>query len=131
MGEQVGLARKLSEVAALVNTPLAVVASCPLSVAERVHLDRRMSTLEPIGVEFVPIITPAAEVSAVAELPDNAVSAEVIEVEEESDTDESPQADKQREPVDQVIERIMAPKPVEVRLLGPSQPSKDWGPTRR
>lgn len=119
MGEQVELAHNLSKVAALVNTPLAVVASCPLAVAERVHLDRRMSTLEPIGVEFVPMITPAAEVSAVAELLDNAVSPEVIEVEEESISDESPKVDEQREPADQVIERIMAPKPVEVRLLGP------------
>ena len=119
MGEHVELAHKLSEVAALMNTPLAVVASCPLTVAERVHLDRRMSTLEPIGVEFVPIITPAAEVSAVAELLDNAVSPEVIEAEEEADSDESPKVDAQREPADHVIERIMAPKPVEIRLLGP------------
>lgn len=111
-------ARKLSEAAALVNSPLAVVAACPLAVAERVHLGPRKSTLEPIGVDFVPILTPVAEAKVVDNLLENAVGAEVIEV-EPSRQDEVLESDPGREPVSAVIERVMAPKPIEVRLLCP------------
>lgn len=115
-GDNAELARELSEAASLVNSPLAVIAACPLAVAERVHLDPRNSTLEPMGVDFVPILTPAAEAEAVADLLDAADSAEVIEVEDEA-IEVASAVDPGREPVEAVIERIMAQKPIEVRLL--------------
>lgn len=116
LGDNAEVARKLSEAATLVNSPLAVVAACPLAVAERVHLDFRRSTLEPIGVDFVPILTPVAEAEVVAELLDNADSSEVLEIEDRSNeaaVDPAPD----RESASAVIERIMAPRPIEVRLL--------------
>lgn len=116
--EHAEAARKLSEAAALVNSPLAVVAACPLAVAERIHLDPRKSTLEPIGVDFVPSLTPAAEAEVVSELLENAASSEAIEAEDEP-SDEVVEPDPEREPVSAVIERVMAPKPIEVRLLCP------------
>ncbi len=111
-------ARQLSEAAALVNSPLAVVAAGPLAVAERIHLDPRKSTLEPIGVEFVPILTPPAEAELVGELLENAASAEAIDV-EPNRPDEVLEPDPDRESVSALIERVMAPKPIEVRLLCP------------
>ena len=116
LGDNVEVARKLSEAAALVNTPLAVVAACPLAVAERIHLDPRGSTLEPIGVDFVPILTPVAEAEVVAELLDNAGSSEVLEIEDKPN-DVGADLDPDREPASAVIERILAPRPIEVRLL--------------
>lgn len=116
LGEHVEAARKLSEAATLVNSPLAVVAACPLAVAERVHLDARGSTLEPIGVDFVPLLTPRAEAEAVAELLENADSSEVIEIEGKPN-EVAADLDPDREPASAVIERILAPKPIEVRLL--------------
>lgn len=116
LGDSADLARRLGEVATLVNSPLAVVAACPLAVAERVHLDSRKSTLEPIGVDFVPILTPVAEAEVVAELLDNAVSAEVVETADEA-KELVHDPDPDREPASAVIERIMSPKPIEVRLL--------------
>ena len=116
LGDHADAARKLSEAATLVNSPLAVIAGCPLAVAERVHLDPRGSTLEPIGVDFVPILTPAAEGKLVGELLDNADSAEALEVEDES-KEVVVDPDPDRESASAVIERIMAPKPIEVRLL--------------
>lgn len=115
-GDNGELARELSEAASLVNSPLAVVAACPLPVAERVHLDARNSTLEPIGVDFAPTLTPVAEVEAVADLLEAAESDEVIEIENETIVVAS-EAEPDREPVEAVIERIMDPKPIEVRLL--------------
>ncbi len=116
LGDNAEVARKLSEVATLVNSPLAVVAACPLAVAERVHLDARGSTLEPIGVDFVPILTPGAEVEAVAELLENADSSEVLEIEDKPN-EVAADLDPDREPASAFIERVMAPKPIEVRLL--------------
>ncbi len=116
LGGNADVARKLSEAATLVNSPLAVVAACPLAVAERVHLDRRGSTLEPIGVDFVPILTPAVEAEVVAELLDNADSSEVLEIVDVTN-EAAFDLDAGREPASAVIERIMAPKPIEVRLL--------------
>ncbi len=116
LGDNADVARKLSEAATLVNSTLAVVAACPLAVAERVHLDARGSTLEPIGVGFVPILTPEAEAEVVAELLDNAGSAEVLGIEDEPD-EVAVDPEPDREPASAVIERIMAPKPIEVRLL--------------
>lgn len=116
LGDNAEVARKLSEAATLVNSPLAVVAACPLAVAERVHLDSRKSTLEPIGLDFVPILTPVAEAEVVAELLDNADRSEVLEIEDKSNevtVDPAPD----RESASAVIERIMAPMPIEVRLL--------------
>lgn len=112
----------LAEAAALVNTPLAVVAACPLSVPERVHLDPRQSTLEPIGVEFEPALTEPVEAAAVAELLDNAEHAEVMDAPEPEVV--APEPAEDREPVADLIERVMAPKPIEVRLLRP-KPSVD------
>jgi len=117
LGDNGEVARKLSEVATLVNSPLAVVAACPLAVAERVHLDARGSTLEPIGVDFVPILTPGDEAEAVAELLENADSSEVFEIEDKSNEAGAADPDPDREPASAFIERVMAPKPIEVRLL--------------
>ncbi len=108
-------ANALAEAASLVNTPLAVIAACPLSVADRVHLDPRQSTLEPIGVEFQPALTEPVEAAAVAELLDNAEHAEMIEAPGPEVV--APEPAEGREPVADLIERVMAPKPIEVRLL--------------
>lgn len=115
-------AMALAEAASLVNTPLAVVALCPLSVADRVHLDPRQSTLEPVGVEFEPALTEPVEAAAVAELLDNAEHAEVVETPEPEVV--APEPAEDREPVADLIGRVMAPKPIEVRLLRP-KPSVD------
>jgi len=116
LGDNAAVARKLSEAAALVNSPLVVIAACPLAVAERVHLDSRGSTLEPIGVDFVPILTPEAEAEVVGELLDNADSPEVLEIEDKSN-EVAVDPDPDREAASAVIERILAPKSIEVRLL--------------
>ena len=114
-GDNADAAKALSEVAALVNTPLAVVAACPLTVADRVHLDERQSTLEPIGVEFEPALTEPLEAAAVADLLDNAEHAPVIE---ESEPISVPQElNEDREAVADLIARVMAPRPIEVRLI--------------
>lgn len=116
LGDNADVALKLSEVATLVNSPLAVVAACPLAVAERVHLDARGSTLEPIGVDFAPILTSEAEAEAVAELLENADSPNVLETEVEPN-EVAVDPDPDREPASAVIERMLAPRPIEVRLL--------------
>ncbi len=120
--EEADAANALAEAAALVNTPLSVVAACPLPVADRVHLDPRRGTLEPIGVEFEPALTEPVEATAVAELLDNAEHAEVMDAPEPEVV--APEPAEGREPVADVIERVMAPKPIEVRLLRP-KPSVD------
>lgn len=113
--DNVDAAKSLSGVATLVNTPLAVVAACPLSVADRVHLHERQSTLEPIGVEFEPALTEPLEAAAVADLLDNAEHAPIIE--EREPTSVPQELDEDREAVAELIERVMTPRPIEVRLL--------------
>ena len=114
-GDNADAAKALCEVAALVNTPLAVVGACPLPVADRVHLDERQSTLEPTGVEFEPALTEPPEAAAVADLLDNAEHAPIIE--EREPTSVPQELDEDREAVADLIERVMTPRPIEVRLL--------------
>ena len=114
-GDNTDAARTLCEVATLVNTPLTIVAACPLPVGERVHLNERQSTLEPAGIEFEHALTPAPEATAVADLLDNADHAPVAG--EPAPAAVPQQVDDDREPVSELIERVMASKPIEVRLL--------------
>ncbi|MEZ5233409.1 MAG: hypothetical protein R2749_11990 [Acidimicrobiales bacterium] len=55
--DQAGVGRQVAEVAALVNTPVAIIAAALLPTGCRVHLTRDRATLEPFGIDFTPAIT--------------------------------------------------------------------------
>ncbi len=113
-------ARRLAEVAALVYTPLAVVAAAPIADAALIHLHHEIATLEREGVEFIPAITESAETAVIGELLNNAASIRVLSASEpeavETDEPETPHPDE-HETVDELIARVLEPKPIEVRLL--------------
>ncbi len=109
------LARQLAEVAALTNTPLAVLAATPLADAERVHLHADSAILEPAGIEFTPAITELAEAEVVTELLDNAALAATVPAEKPKPADSGGEA----EAVETVIARITDPQPIEVKILVP------------
>ena len=114
------LARDLTAKAHKVNTPLAVLAASALPDAERIHLDPKLATLEPAGVDFVPIITEPAEAAAITELLNNAANFETVPVEEPDVADGKADADvdcAEVESVEDVIARVTAPRPIEVKIL--------------
>jgi DNA-binding SARP family transcriptional activator len=113
------LANQLADVAALVNTPLAVIAVAPLTVPDRIHLTADCATLEPSGVDFTPAQGNPTELASIALLLDNAArpATEVQDADEPPDTtDASGEAVIE---LDAVIAQVLQPRPIEVRILTP------------
>ncbi|MEZ5278965.1 MAG: LysM peptidoglycan-binding domain-containing protein [Acidimicrobiales bacterium] len=110
------LARQLAYAAALVNAPLAVVAYAELPVAERIHFTDGDCVIEPYGLPLEPLNSPPTEAARVSELLDNAESAPV-RVAEPEQADVVSGDNEPQETVEEILERVMAPKPIEVEIL--------------
>lgn len=109
------LARQLAEVAALVNTPLAVLAVAELPGAERVHFTDDACVLEPYGLAFEPLASQPREPVLVGELLDNAETEPQAAAPNE--TEAVPPDNGELESVTDILKRVMAPRPVEVEIL--------------
>ncbi|MGE0138519.1 MAG: LysM peptidoglycan-binding domain-containing protein [Ilumatobacteraceae bacterium] len=121
--DQAGIARQVAEVAALVNTPVAIIAAAPLPTGCRVHLTSDRATLEPFGIDFTPAITDRGELRQIAALlgtvadPDR--SEPIAEDEAGSDVPAGTAIEVPLEDTAELIERITRKRPIEVTLLGP------------
>ena len=109
------LARQLADTASLANAPLAVVADAELPGAEQLHFADEGSVLEPFGLTFEPIASNPAEPARVSELLGNAdsESSPASDGPEES----SPIEGDEIESVEEILQRVMAPRPIEVKIL--------------
>lgn len=120
--DQAGLAQQVAEVAALVNTPVALIAAAPLATGCRVHLTSDRATLEPFGIDFTPAITDPGELRQIAALleavadPDR--SEPSAEANASGDVMAAPVSEMALEDTAELIERITRKRPIEVTLLG-------------
>lgn len=109
------IARQLADVAALVNTPLAVLAAAELPVAERAHFTDDACVLEPYGLAIEPLASQPSEPVRVGELLANAESEPQPSTDEGVEVVSPDTADAER--VEEILERVMAPRPIEVEIL--------------
>lgn len=112
------IANRLANTVQLMNAPLAIVAAGPLADAERIHLETEVSSLEPAGVAFKPIVTDVAEAGSARDLLQNAgTSAETLSGDDTQPTPDPGRNDEGWESAHDVIRRVDQPRPVEVKLL--------------
>ncbi|MCC6437901.1 MAG: LysM peptidoglycan-binding domain-containing protein [Acidimicrobiales bacterium] len=121
--DQAGVGRQVAEVAALVNTPVAIIAAALLPTGCRVHLTRDRATLEPFGIDFTPAITDFMELRQISALleavADPDLSGPVVEDPADSGVSAGTGIEAAFEGTAELIERITRKRPVEVTLLGP------------
>ena len=130
------IARQLAEVAALINTPVAVIAAAVLPVGARVHLTATAATLEPSGLDFVPALTSSDELGHLAALLGAAGDPESSAyepttvgmggsgVDAEMSADDGPETADVNDggselPVAELIATITRKRPIEVQILTP------------
>jgi hypothetical protein len=130
-----GIAQHLAPVAELAYSDLTVIAAAPMSSHHRVVIVDGIATLEPQGVDFEPITLDAEHLAATERLLRTAADTQTgpppdwvePESQEEISTAEAatePLVDAGKEApddgsgVEALIAEIMAPQPIEVRLLG-------------
>lgn len=121
---QTALARTLVDAAALINTPLAVVAAAPLGLGSRLALTATSAMLEPHGLDFVPALTSASEVSLVGSLiastADDPVSALPATPPQPVATMSPAGGEPGRAAAAEVIDRVTRKRPIEVAILTPT-----------
>lgn len=117
------LAGPLADAAALINTPMAVIATTPLPFGSRLFLTTDQATFEPTGLDFTPALTSAAETEAVATLlhsaAEDAEAAPAVERPAVLPVADALHAACPQEPVAELIARVTAKCPIEVQLLTP------------
>ncbi|GJM36928.1 MAG: LysM peptidoglycan-binding domain-containing protein [Acidimicrobiales bacterium] len=109
------VARQLGDAAALVNTPLAVLAVAELPGAEKVHFTDDGCVLEPYGLAFEPLASQPSEPVLLGELLENAETEPQAAAPDE--TEAVPPENGELESNTDIVERVMAPRPIEVGIL--------------
>lgn len=130
-----GIAQHLAPVAELAYSDLTLIAAAPMPSEHRIVIADDIATLEPQGIAFEPIALDADELAATERLLANAADTQTGPppqwTEDESDgesTANEPEPAPVAQPTsnghgestnaDALINTIMAPQPIEVRLLG-------------
>ncbi|MDY7106820.1 MAG: hypothetical protein S0880_37065 [Actinomycetota bacterium] len=109
------LARQLADTATLPNAPLVVIAAADLAAADRAHFTDDGCVLEPDGLTFEPLAAVPAEPALVAGLFENA-DAEPQPAMDDNDAGANGEPSN-GESVESILERVMAPRPIEVEIL--------------
>lgn len=111
------LADEIAELAALRNTPIALIALTPQPVGARAHLTRERATIEPYGFDFDPACTSHVEAAAIDEL---VATAREYDQPPPEPADESECEQSAAGPsVEDIIAELTCKRPIEIELLRP------------